>query len=216
MDVQERPFRARLRLWQAITVLTAALCVALGLQVRNLLPLRETAETFRKWRMYPHPRQVVPTVRAATLAGDSVTIGETAKGRSQVLIIFTTSCPYCRETFPTWQRITTELLADSARRHDVFWVSLSPLDSTLRYVAENAVPAPVILPPDSKMMRVYRVRGVPMTLVLDHTGQIIHARPEVMTSRAAADSVISAARGVEELTMAIRADGGLVLRPSGR
>jgi hypothetical protein len=47
------------------------------------------------------------------------------------------------------------------------------------------------------MMRVYRVRGVPMTLVLDHTGQVIHARPFALTSQAGVDSVLAAARKVE-------------------
>jgi len=200
------------RWWLATTavLLAGVVIVVLALEVRALRP---QAIELKRMRAFPFVGQWVPTVRAVTLQGDSVTVGETSKGRSQVLIFFTVSCPYCRQTLPAWKRITAELLADSARRHDIYWVSLSAADSTRQYVAEHGISAPVLLPPDAKMVHVYRVKGVPMTLVVDYRGRITHVHPSVISSPAGIDSVLALARQVDAVAVSAAAVPQAVLPP---
>jgi len=181
------------RWWMATTaVLLAAVVIAvLALEVRTL---RSQVTDCRRARALPFVGQWVPTTLAPTIRGDTVTLGETAPGRSQVLFFFTTTCPYCLETLPTWQRIAAQLRADPEGRHDAYWVSLSDRDSTEQYVASHGVDEAVAFLPDRKTAYVFRVVGVPMTVVLDHRGRITYVRGGVLAQSWAADSVLAAAR----------------------
>jgi peroxiredoxin len=180
----------------AAILISGALNVVLGLQVRTLNP---QASELKRMRAFPFVSQWVPTVKVSTLGGDSVTIGEAASGGTQTLIVFTASCQYCRETLPVWKQITSEIRSKSNGRNEVFWVSLSSRDSTAAYVAAHGITGPVVFPPDKKMMRVYRVKGVPMTVVLDHRGRVLHAHPSVFRDAAAVDSVLVAATSPEKI-----------------
>jgi peroxiredoxin len=135
---------------------------------------------------------VVPTFRALTLGGDSVTIGATP-GRRQVLLFFTTTCPYCLASLPAWRRIAA---ADSAEptRFDLIGVSLDSAEQSSRYVMVHAVPFLVVMLPERKLARLYRASSVPLTMVLDSTGRVVYARLGQLPLQVA-DSVISAARG---------------------
>src|SRR5512140_2924550 len=114
--------RARLSRVQTLVavgfVVAAGLIATLALEVRSL---RSKATELMARRSFPYESQWVPTVRAATLLGDSVTIGETTPGRTQVLIAFSVTCPHSLASLPAWKRISAALLADSARRADVYW-----------------------------------------------------------------------------------------------
>ena len=169
----------------------AGIIGALAFEVHSMRP--KVAELSAR-RVFPYESQWVPTVRAVTLQGDSVTIGETPDGRRQVLIAFATTCPHSLASLTAWKRISAELARDSLGRADVFWLSLSPRDSTAAYVAAHGITAAVIFPADRKMLRVYRIKGSPLTLVLDHEGQIVHAHPMELSEPADMDSVLTAAR----------------------
>jgi len=170
--------------------LSAMLVVVLA---REVTKLRPQAAELKLRRAIPYVTQWVPTVRARTLSGDSVTIGETKRGQTQTLIFFTTVCPFCLETLPLWKRISATLRADPTGRHEVYWISLSSPDSTAAYVAKHAIEGTVVFPPP-KMISVYRVKGVPMTLVINDRGQITHVHASVFQSNRAVDSVLVAAR----------------------
>jgi len=174
----------------AAIVVLSAVAMGLAVEVRALAP---QARALQRSKVMPVPGMFVPTVRTATVAGDSITLGETRVGRSQVLIYFATTCQYCRETLPAWTRISRALLADSLARFDVVWVSMSPRDSTRPYLAEHGITFPVVHMPHWKINRLTRVNGVPMTVVADHNGRIIHVHPSVFHNAAEEDSVWAAA-----------------------
>ena len=155
--------------------------------------LRPLERQVRQLRAFPRAGQWMPTVRAVSTTGDSLTLGETTSGRAQVLIFFTTTCPYCKENLDAWKRISSELAADSARRFDVVWVSGSYMDSTRAYVERNGITVPVVKMPSNKWIRAFQVKGVPMTMVLDHWGRVAHMHPSLFASSAARDSVVAAA-----------------------
>jgi len=88
---------ALLRTFLALLSVTVAV---LAYEVRALKP---QADTLMRNRALPYAGQLVPTARALTLTGDTVILGETAKGRSQVLFFLSASCQYCLQTLPTWK-----------------------------------------------------------------------------------------------------------------
>ncbi len=122
----------------------AVLVVVLALKVRELN--ERYARLYERIR-YPYAGMWVPTFRAATLAGDSVTIGETPEGRRQVLFFFTTTCPYCKSTLPAWKELTATLDTLSAPQVEVYGVSLDSVGATREYAVEHELPYPVLFFP---------------------------------------------------------------------
>jgi peroxiredoxin len=134
-------------------------------------------------------------LRAASLAGDSLTIGETRSHRAQLLLIFSPSCQFCRQSMPAWQSAAAQLAA-SADSVDVVWLSLGTADSTQAWANEHGVREPVLLMPKGKPRATWRIKGVPLTLVLDWQGQVRYVRGAVIRDGATVDSIVRAARTV--------------------
>lgn len=167
---------------------TSALVLLLS---RRLDALGEEYRELRLLTSLPHAGYVVPTFRAETLRGDSVTVGEAAdSSRRQMLFVFNTTCPYCQEIIPVWRG-----LADSVSRLgavEVFGISLHPADSTRGYVSRHALPYPVVLFPQAKLKRLFRATSVPQTVVLDAYGSVLYAKTGLV-NRASMDSIYAAA-----------------------
>ena len=175
----------------------AALVVVLALQNRAL---RAQAESLCERATEPYVGLVVPTFQALTLAGDSVTIGEAAPGELQLLFVFNTRSHASLETLPGWTTIVSELNRGTARRVAVYCVSLDPEPETRRFVADLNLPFPVVRFPERKLARLYRVGRVPLTLVLDHEGEIVHSYSGPLSEGASTDSVVSAIRQATSAT----------------
>jgi hypothetical protein len=103
------------------------------------------------------------------------------------------SCCEARDLTIRESSDAASLGADSAGA-TVTWVSLSPRDSTVEYVAQHGIAARVVVPNDKRLKRQFGVRGVPATLVLDPVGRVRYVRGAVLGSAAAVDSVIASAR----------------------
>jgi len=175
---------ALLRTFLALLSVTVAV---LAYEVRALKP---QADTLMRNRALPYAGQLVPTARALTLTGDTVILGETAKGRSQVLFFLSASCQYCLQTLPTWKQLATQLQADSAKRFDVYGVSFSSPDSTAEFVRTHALPFQVLRIPDRKTRQLFRVKATPITVVTDHEGVIALVHPSVIASQSQMDSIL--------------------------
>jgi peroxiredoxin len=137
---------------------------------------------------------VVLAFRATTLAGDSVTIGQMNPGGHQVLFVFNTTCGFCLETVPAWKTVFTELNAPGMPEKAVYGISLDPEGQTRRYVLDHRLAFPVLCFPDPRLAKLYRAEGVPLTIVLDHQGEMVHVRMGVLRDRGSIDSVIAAVR----------------------
>jgi hypothetical protein len=167
--------------------------VVLAIEVRRFKASHEALVALKQARFFPEVGQWIYPVRAGALLGDSVTVGEVEPGRSQVLIVFTTSCPVCKASLVEWKRLTEQLHGDSAKRFDVHWVSLSPRDSTEAYLRDHGIAASVVFPPNDRMMLSYRVFGVPMTIVVNSEGRVSYVRPKLFATPLATDSTLVAA-----------------------
>ena len=187
---------ARTRILQAVAIVLAALLVLVTFQKRQLrievVALRDTV-----WRHVdlPHAGMVVPPFDAVTLAGDSVTVGHLRRGARQVLFVFNTRCGNCLVTLPAWQRMT-EALKPHADSVEVYGLSLDPVPETRAYIEEHGLTFPVVPFLDERMQELYRIRGVPITLVADEIGAVSYARIGSIFGEveiAATDSVVRAA-----------------------
>lgn len=170
--------------------------VVLALEVRALRP---KARELQRRKAFPYAGQVQPTVRAVSLGGDTIVVGEAAPGRAQLLIFFAASCPYCKENVPAWKRITAQRRADTAHRFDVVWVSLSSADSAQSWVREHGLSSTdtVVRMIERKSLATYRVRGVPITLLMDERGQVLYMHPSVFRTHASEDSLLRVAMSVQ-------------------
>jgi peroxiredoxin len=179
--------------WFSPAALVAALVLVAVLASKNQSLQREVRR-LRVQDKTPHAGVVVPAFRAATLNGDSVTVGEMSDGGRQVLFYFTSTCPYCIQTLPAWKTIASEVRTRDRDVAAVFGISLDSMDATTRYAAVHALPFPVLRFPDAKTAALYRAVGVPITVVLDHDGNVLYGRAGALTERAAIDSVLAAVR----------------------
>lgn len=172
-------------------VLAVTLVLACALVLLLAKRVRDPSTDYRQLRLLstlPHAGTVVPTFRPATLAGDSITVGETAdSGTSQILYVFNTTCPYCRAMIPILEQI-----ADSLKR--LKRPVQDSADTTRRYVAEHALRYPVLTFPQAKLKRLFRAGTVPQTVVLDSRGTVLYARTGTLDS-VSLDSVYAAVTG---------------------
>lgn len=180
------------RLLPAIALTAAAaLVVVLSLKVRDLND-RYSKLTERAFR--PYAGMYVPTFRTSTLDGAPVTVGESPGAGRQVLFIFTTTCPYCQSTLPAWRQIKASLDTVRSVPVAVYGITLDSVPVSRGYAARNRLPFPVVRFPEDKLTAIYRAGSVPLTVVLDEEGRMIHSRLGELKGKPAIDSVLAAVR----------------------
>jgi peroxiredoxin len=171
-------------------LLAAAVVVTLAVQKRSLVA--RYMELQQQERL-PYEGLWVPTFKAVTLGGGEVVIGEAEKGTRQVLLIFDTTCSFCRTSLPAWADLSARLAGVGEPLVEVYGISLSPEAETRQYVDEHGLTFPVLRFPEEKLRYLYRANGVPQVIVLDHEGRVIYTRPGELGEGAELDTVFAAA-----------------------
>lgn len=187
--------------WRAFTVVTvvlAGLSALLAIQKRQLrVEAEELRQTVRRQVDFPHVGMVVPAFDGVTLDGEGVKVGVAAPGTRQVLFMLDTQCGNCLVTLPTWNRMAEAVGRDDASV-EVYGLSLDPAPETQAYAQEHGLRFPVVLFDDERYRELYRVRGIPITLVVDEIGAVKYVRVgSIFGERAdpVVDSVVTAAGG---------------------
>lgn len=180
----------------AALAVAAVLVVVLAQQKRSLIREVEKARyELRQARTEPLRGMYVPAFQAATLEGQPATIGEApAEGGRQVLLMYTTTCPYCLSSIPAWKQIKAAADTMTSVRAAVYGVSLDSVDVTRKYIAQHRLPYPTVRFPNEKVAGMYRAGTVPITLVLDEQGRTIYTRTGELKDPQAIDSVLAAIR----------------------
>jgi peroxiredoxin len=190
--MQDRIFRI---LPYAALAAAAVLVVVLGQQKRDLIRQVEKARyDLREARTMPTRGMWMPAFQAATLEGQPATIGEVQGEGRQVLLMYTTTCPYCLSSIPAWKRIKAATDTMTSVRAAVYGVSLDSVNVTRSYIAKHQLPYPTVRFPNEKLAGMYRAGTVPVTMVLDERGRTIYSRTGELKSPAAIDSVMQAIR----------------------
>ena len=198
-ELSVAPIGSRWHVW-----LLGSTCVVLAVTVFLLsaanTQLEEAVKHWKRQAQWPAEANGFPILDTHHLDGTPQRVG--ALPGAQLLIVFTTSCPNCRANLPVWQDLTTRFEAVSANAgsdalpREAWWVSLSPRDSVETYVAEHGLSRErVVLADDLRQLRVARVRGVPLTVLLDSAGvtRFVHAGP---FTQPLADSLLATAQGL--------------------
>ena len=179
-----------------LTVLLAGMSALLAIQKRQLRVEAEALrQTVRREVDFPHVGMVVPAFDGVTLEGDGVRIGVAAPGTRQVLFMLDTRCGNCLVTLPAWNRMAEAVGRDVASV-EVYGLSLDPAPETRAYAEEHRLRFPVVLFEDERYRELYRVRGVPITLVVDEIGAVEYVRLGSILGEWAdpvVDSVVTAA-----------------------
>ncbi len=190
--MQDRIFR--ILPYAALTV-AAVLVVVLGQQKRTLITqLEQTQYQLREARTMPIRGMYMPAFQAATLEGQQATIGQVQGEGRQVLLMYTTTCPYCLSSIPAWKQIKAAADTMTSIRAAVYGVSLDSVNLTRDYIAKHRLPYQTVRFPDEKVAGMYRAGTVPVTLVLDENGRTIYSRTGELKDPAAIDSVMQAIR----------------------
>jgi len=179
---------ARLRRLLYYCAFGAALALVAILATQNR-SLRDRYGDLAERATRAHAGIFVPTFQSTTLTGAPVTIGA-AEGERQVLFFYRSDCPYSRASIPAWNRIAEA--ADSRADLSAYGVALDSLHVALQHAAEHDLRFPVTTLPERKLATLYRIVGVPLTMVLDKDGRVLYVRTEVVAGDAAIDSVLSA------------------------
>jgi peroxiredoxin len=179
----------------AALAVAAVLVVVLGQQKRDLIRQVEKAQyELREARTTPMRGMWMPAFQASTLEGQPATIGEVQGEGRQVLLMYTTTCPYCLSSIPAWKQIKATADTMTSIRAAVYGVSLDSVNVTRDYIAKHQLPYPTVRFPNEKLAGMYRAGTVPVTLVLDEQGRTIYSRTGELKSPAAIDSVLAAIR----------------------
>jgi peroxiredoxin len=190
--MQDRIFR--ILPYAALTV-AAVLVVVLGQQKRTLITQLEQAQyQLREARTMPIRGMYMPAFQAPTLEGQQATIGQVQGEGRQVLLMYTTTCPYCLSSIPAWKQIKAAADTMKSIRAAVYGVSLDSVNLTRDYIARHRLPYQTVRFPDEKVAGMYRAGTVPVTLVLDENGRTIYSRTGELKDPAAIDSVMQAIR----------------------
>lgn len=93
-----------------------------------------------------------------------------------LIFVFTTRCPYCKETLPLWKS-----LSDSAfqkKSFPVLGICLDPLEETRNYTSQNQLKFPVFVPRDKDTFsKSNKIETVPQTLIPTSAGLVEHSWP---------------------------------------
>jgi peroxiredoxin len=190
--MQDRLFRI---LPYAALAAAAVLVVVLGQQKRSLIEqVEQTRYQLQQARTGPIRGMWMPAFQAPTLEGQAATIGEVQGEGRQVLLMYTTTCPYCLSSIPAWKQIKAAADTMTSIRTAVYGVSLDSVDATRQYIAKHGLPYPTVRFPDDKVAGMYRAGTVPITMVLDERGRTIYTRTGELKNPAAIDSVMQAIR----------------------
>jgi peroxiredoxin len=184
---------ARPALVIALTV-AAIVVVALARQKQSLeARYRELAARLD----HPYVGMYVPVTHAPSLQGDSVLIGEPARGERQVLLVFGIDCLYSRASLPWWRALANRLAGESRVR--IYGVSLDSLEASRAYAMEHELSFPVVSLTERRPQNLFRLRRVPQVLILNDEGRVALTRLGVLESDAAVDSILAAARDTSSL-----------------
>ncbi len=145
----------------AIGLLCAALAIGIVPRTRGVWATDER----------PEEGHQAPDFTLKTLDGKTARLSE-LRGKKVVLINFwATWCPPCRLEMPTMQKIYTEY---KDKGFEVLAVNIEPdaKEEISEFMKELRLTFPVLLDPDMKVTRKYRLIGLPVSLLIDRQGII--------------------------------------------
>lgn len=162
---------------------------------------------------WPHAGDYVPRFRAVSLSGDTLSVGAPESAARQLLLVFNTSCPYCRASLPAWKRLAEEYRGD--RSVSVLGLATDPPADVRPYAREHGLEFPVTSFASPRQAALFRASTVPLTVVVASDGQVVYTWPGELSGRPAVlDSIRTALEAPRSTLDSVFARPGA--RPSRR
>ncbi|MEM7587521.1 MAG: TlpA disulfide reductase family protein [Acidobacteriota bacterium] len=144
----------------------------IGLAATTLAVVQENRRLVEQ--MTPDPPRlelgtVIAPVAAVDLDGTPRTLAWDAAAKDRLLLVFTTSCPACKQNLEAWVSLHREL----GGAVEVVGISLSDAEATRAYVDAYDLPFDVVLAANSEALAVaLEVQLVPFTVWVDSEGHV--------------------------------------------
>ncbi len=119
----------------------------------------------------PEEGHLAPDFALKTLEGKTVRLSD-LRGKKVVLLNFwATWCPPCRLEMPTMQRIYSDY---KDKGFEVLAINIEPdaTEEIREFIQELRLTFPILLDPDMKVTRKYRLIGLPVSMLIDRQGII--------------------------------------------
>ena len=117
-----------------------------------------------------------PNFITTTIDGNQISL-EQYKGKKAVWLVFwATWCPYCENEIPNLKN----LYKTHSDKVEIIAVNVAVKDSiekTKQYIKEHDLPYTVVY--DGKIAQEYKVRGIPLQIVIDKNGIVVDKRSKV-------------------------------------
>lgn len=157
------PFRTW-ALWLGMTMSIAA----------NVLLLRTTHTLATEYEEYRGRDDLKPGCRLPALTGRDVTgaplsVSYDGVAQSTVLLVFTPTCPYCKENWPAWSRLMSSARPEQTR---IVAVDLSGKADAEYLRAQGLANVPVFTTVDYGSGAAYKLQRVPTTLLISAKGTV--------------------------------------------
>jgi peroxiredoxin len=171
-----------------------ASCVLVVAVSARLISLNRAYAELRGRLAQPQVGDAVPAFLAETVGGDTLTIGKSPDSTArQVLFVLSTTCQFCKATLPVWRALADSLGRVRDVRIRVVAISVDSAAATRHFAAEEGVGYPMVTFPTDRLRRLYRVKAVPQTVVLDAEGDVVYAHVGRLTTGPVLDSIFQAA-----------------------
>lgn len=119
-----------------------------------------------------------PAIAARDLSGQEETLELDAASQETLLLVFTTTCPACRDNQAAWRALTQA----NQDRFQIVGVSLEDLETTASYREAEALPYRVLLPADNDRFSAdYGINQIPLTFHIGRDGKVRDVWPGVLS-----------------------------------
>jgi hypothetical protein len=153
----------------SLLLVSALLAVALGLRSSDYKKQREFTQSWKRRAEWPATGLLLPRIEGRTLAGEKRPVTDSA-GVGTLLFVLSSTCPYCEANHSAWKSLDSLSTRTGVR---VVWFALDSLQSAIAYADTADVgEEKLVFADDMRSVLAARIRGVPLTLLVDSTGRV--------------------------------------------
>lgn len=111
-------------------------------------------------------RKAPGVIPARDAAGARATLAVKGSERQLLFLVLRTTCPFCEENMPNWDRLAGDLAPLGAEAPEIVVLSLSPAAETRAYLQRHRLDLPVRYV-DRSVLPLLGLVGVPATVAVD-------------------------------------------------
>jgi peroxiredoxin len=92
-------------------------------------------------------------------------------GKSKILFLFSTTCPFCKENLGKWNNLYS---TSKNPNIDILGISLDSKERTEKLILDSSIVFPVLVSPQIKWFsQKNKITGVPITLLVNDSGMVL-------------------------------------------